>query len=420
MRGMLGFGVWMLAALTVSGAEPEAPPERRLVWSNAAAGDEGLLAKLAERDDWDFIQVDANGLTARSIEALAQCATLRRFALMGGNGEMVDGVWRSVFDGDDFLPLAKLPALERVSLNCVSVGKTLEALAACPALRELYIEAPIAFDGADLAAIGRFPALESFILNGGSYGGAQIDISFQPADLKPMAGCRTLRHISLRTRHPLDARGVLDALAPLSGLESLSLSWRNFDAPLFARMAEQWPNMSAVALPDTTDATFATLAKFAKVRGVSLGDATDDAVRRLADFPALTNVSLSGDGLTDNGIAALAALPALREVSVHGEQLTDRSFIFLAELPELRHVFSIEGQFTDAGLAALAEAPSLRLVVMTRNMITADGEKAFKEKRPDVALNLFFVEKRAANAAPAVAPPAAPAETMMAPEDEYF
>ena len=91
--------------------------------------------------------------------------------------------------------------------------------------------------------------------------------------------------------------------------------------------------------------------------------------------------------ITDRAMAKLALLPNLRKLVLGDCQLGDAGMDELAKSQSLEVVGLSQSKISDQGLLRLAGIPTLKAVAIANNPgITFDGDKKFRQVRPDVKI----------------------------------
>ena len=326
-----------------------------------------------------------------------------------------DGSWLWVDGSRSPIPAAFLPWPGRDFFHDVKVADlrddgepsaadvrgAVRAMAELPQLEQIVVafDSNWALEGTDLRAIAECQRLTELSL----WGDAVSDDSLQA--ISQIAGLRVLElsytRVTDRGLGQLRALGHLEQLG-LSGLEITGeeVSWP--------------PSLKKIDLSDSaiSSSGLATLADCRYLEQLNLMDThvTDAGLAHLSSLPKLRRLSLDRTPITDDGLAHLGKLPFLRELSLSRVKISSDGAKHLKNLPSLESLdlsgTFVDGEFTwpaglihvnlddscitDKGLQRLAECPKLQSASLGgRNLATADGEKAFREARPDVDTSGF-------------------------------
>jgi hypothetical protein len=108
---------------------------------------------------------------------------------------------------------------------------------------------------------------------------------------------------------------------------------------------------------------------------------------------SVVDLNLAGAGIDDAELAALGELPAVTHLRLARNSLTDAGLAALARAASLS-VLNLYGNagVSDAGLDALVDVATLREVFLWQTRVTAAGVARFKERRPDVVVQLGAAE----------------------------
>jgi uncharacterized membrane protein len=117
-------------------------------------------------------------------------------------------------------------------------------------------------------------------------------------------------------------------------------------------------------------------------------DFGDEGLEKLTQVGAsLTELNLSGSGITDAGLVHLKAMPHLRKLRLNDTAITDGALEHLAGLPELEFLVLFGTPVSDEGVIKLGEAVALKEIFVGGTKVTEAGVKALKEKLPDLEVN---------------------------------
>ena len=367
-----GFGSWdqLTHALQTGG---EAPP----AFSIDRATRTLALTRHLTRHDWDTVlavmkehqveALDAHGyMTDEAIARIASAPSLTRLVL-GGSRQLTD---------EGLQHLRRMPQLQHLDLSeypgGVITDRGLEPLADLPDLRTFVMTWQRGITDAGVAHLARCERLERVNLMGTATGDGAI---------AALAGKRHLTHLDtgrqvtdagllrlvefpqFTTPHdrpfaasllgfedggtrllidgPITDRG-LAALAPLEGLDELSLFWHTAAlTPSGLRVLRQLTGLRAL---------------------VCRGElCTDVAMEHIAAMPRLRKLMAQGTVATDMGFIALSRSPTLEHLwGRECPNLTGRGFVALSQLPALRGLAVSCKQVDDVALARLPHFPALR------------------------------------------------------------
>lgn len=117
-------------------------------------------------------------------------------------------------------------------------------------------------------------------------------------------------------------------------------------------------------------------------------DFGDEGLEKLAQVGAtLTELNLSGSGITDAGLVHLKVMPHLRKLRLNDTAITDGALEHLAGLPELEFLVLFGTSVSDEGVTKLGEAVALKKLYVGATKVTEAGVKALQEKLPDLEVN---------------------------------
>jgi ankyrin repeat protein len=379
--------------------------------------DDGLLqlARMPQLEHLALNEYPGGKLTDRGLAVLRQLPNLRTFEM----------TWQAGITDAGVANLRFCEKLERVDLMGSPTGDgAIEALAEKPLLHAFSSGRLVTDRG--LAGLRAFPLLRTLLIDG----------PFTDAGLAELAGLEGLAELDLFWHVSAMTAAGFAHLARLPNLLSLACDGKLSDDAAMAHIATM-PRLRSlraqesvasdegfVALarsktlegfwgrecPGFGDRGFAAFSRMPALRklGVGLGKVSEGVVARLADFPALrelTPIGLRDDGFRhvgrcaqlerltcmycrESGDAAtehIARLP-LKYYYAGLTQITDRSLEILGGMESLEQVDLYECKgVTDAGLPFLAKLPQLREAHFDGLPgVTLDGTKVFG---PDVKVS---------------------------------
>lgn len=240
-------------------------------------------------------------------------------------------------------PLGEIPTLESVSLGSENEGSPHGAAlyAKLPKVKSLSLFRPTP---AVVRAVAAAKGIEDLrITTGGNFGNGPISARV----IAPLGGMKSLRQLTLEGK--VDDRG-LEAIAGLTGLESLDVRW-----------AER-----------VTDAGFRHAGKMSGLKYLTLkgGAPTADGIAALAGIKQLESLDLATSPIDDAGVAAAVKLPALTRLTLYGAT-----------------------RVTDASVPALGAAKTLQRVGLNGSGVTLAGVKKLREANPELTVEYPEPEK---------------------------
>lgn len=227
-------------------------------------------------------------------------------------------------------------------------------------------EPELACDGLDLAAVtSAAPALERLRISGcaeaiaAGFGSASALRELELADLSMTAG-------------------VVESLARLSSLRSLTLSRVEADAPLRPLAALDLERLTLADL--TKDSDLAELAgmwpKTLEALSLVGNWAGHDAMLQVAKAARLEVLELQDTRVGNFSLNQIKGLPRLRELVWRGATFNDMSPLYFRDLPIERFVCACP-RLGDAGVKALRHSEGIRHVELPQSEITTAGMEFF-------------------------------------------
>lgn len=144
----------------------------------------------------------------------------------------------------------------------------------------------------------------------------------------------------------------------------------------------EFPALTHVELRDAPNVTAAGVAEFAKAKKLQKVElqgaiASDDAAKALAAATALTELRLAGGGLTDDGVAQLAALTKLQSLALtQNPKVRGATVPALVAAKDLNNLTLSDCPLGDlAGWAALKKLPKLTNLFLLQAGVTDAGLK---------------------------------------------
>lgn len=145
-------------------------------------------------------------------------------------------------------------------------------------------------------------------------------------------------------------------------VRKVDLAFRNF--------SDTDANMLSL-LPDVTELD---------VTGTGL---TDAALKPISEMSALQSLKLKGTSITDSGLQQIGKLKQLRILDVGQTQVTDEALRELTELKHLRYLVLNHTALTDRCIEFLKLLPGLRGVNLIGSSVTAEGILTLRKELPD-------------------------------------
>jgi beta-lactamase regulating signal transducer with metallopeptidase domain/Leucine-rich repeat (LRR) protein len=289
-----------------------------------------------------------------------------------------------IFNGDitdDGLRcLTSLDKLADLNLsNCGNVrGSGYAHLAAVKSLRRLSAF-PIRIDSDNLQALAKLTQLESISL--------QTDFpatELSPKDFGPFKDLSNLRSMTITNVGPrvkeVLGNAVLAAAGQMQSLSSLRIYGLEMNVDgveaLVKAPSIQELYLDSVKLNEQTLAALGRLKDLRKLGLGSVGVVGDAALQKLVAFEQLTQVSLTGSGLSDDGLAQFASLHALEILNLPDSKITGTGLGGLANLKQLRTLTLSDSPFNDQGCQLLRRLPALEWLHLGKTVITDQGLNA--------------------------------------------
>ncbi|HEY4313096.1 MAG TPA: M56 family metallopeptidase [Pirellulales bacterium] len=289
-----------------------------------------------------------------------------------------------IFNGDitddGLRHLTGLDKLANLNLsNCAKVrGSGYAHLAAVKSLRHLSAF-PIRIDNDNLQVLAKLTQLESISL--------QVEFpatELGPKDIGPLKDLSNLRSMTItnvgpRVKEDL-GNAVLAAVGQMQSLSSLriyglGMSVDGVDALVKAPSLQEL-YLDSVELHEQTLTALKRLKDLRKLGLGSVGVVGDAALQKLVAFEQLTQVSLTGSGLSDDGLAKFANLHALEILNLPDSKITGTGLAGLANLKQLRTLTLSDSPFNDEGFQLLRRLPTLEWLYLGKTMITDQGLNA--------------------------------------------
>lgn len=184
---------------------------------------------------------------------------------------------------------------------------------------------------------------------------------------------------------------VMEHLRAAPGALALDLSTQPIDEATAARIA----TLSGVERLDLTrgrieDGALSALEGLPRLHTLELWMASpvDDAVVAvLAAFPALSDLGLSGTGITNAAATSLGSMSALQRVSLDETAISDEGLTSLSGLTQLRTLSLAQTQITDAGLVTLGSLAGLRQLWLP-NTLSSEAVAGLQAALPDTEISL--------------------------------
>lgn len=120
------------------------------------------------------------------------------------------------------------------------------------------------------------------------------------------------------------------------------------------------------------DGALAQVAEFSALTDLSLerSPVSGEDLRPLANLNCLEWLNLWKSGIDDAGLAHLAGLHTLQQLPVGGTRITDDGLAHLGQLRQLAYLGLRDTAVTDAGVARLADMPALKELNLRGTMVT--------------------------------------------------
>jgi Leucine-rich repeat (LRR) protein len=250
----------------------------------------------------------------------------------------------SALTGDGLKAVGQIRSLERLNLSFNGLGDHgVRYLAPLGRLKSLSYSSgsaptsPAAYDAA-VVAFARFPYLESL-----SYTSTLLN----DAALTQIGKCSRLKNIDF------DRGGTVTGFAPLANLKNLE----HLKLSFFGKVT-----------PDGWKA-LALLPGLTRLEVTNSAALTTDAMLNLSEAGTLERLYLFDTGtfkFNDDGLKNIAKLTKLTDLTLTGKGLTGKSFPYLIGLSELRILhFGTVPEMTDADVMQLAKLKKLRNLVLS-------------------------------------------------------
>lgn len=138
---------------------------------------------------------------------------------------------------------------------------------------------------------------------------------------------------------------------------------------------------------------------------------TDETLTDIAALPGLTYLNVSHSSITDNGLALLANLPAMEAINLSGTKISGKGLCQLASLPRLWALELADTPLDDHDLSALETFPALTALNLGGTRVTDQGVARLRQALPrlsgvNVTLGAIIPGSFAVPAIPASAPTA--------------
>jgi Leucine-rich repeat (LRR) protein len=278
------------------------------------------VAELAKLKALEVLALCSRAVTDEGIAHLAKLQSLRQLRL-----------WCPKVQGPGLAHLAKLPMLEYFQTNNVKLGdRGLAYLKGCTSLKRLEL-GRVGLTDAGLAHFSGMTRLEELWFANNNITNRGLE------HIKPLRRLKLLTFGGTRVN-----ANAVSYLKEFKSLEDLDLSGT-----------------------DTTDMHLAELSELKNLRtlwagGSSRGPISDEGLLYLSQLQHLEELVVCGDRITARGISHLASIPNLNRLSILSETLDDDVFTAVAAIKSLTQV-GLSGQgLTVTGLNQLNRLSGLK------------------------------------------------------------
>ncbi|MCU0705260.1 MAG: hypothetical protein MUF18_14915 [Fimbriiglobus sp.] len=127
--------------------------------------------------------------------------------------------------------------------------------------------------------------------------------------------------------------------------------------------------------PDAAKFELKRLAVFPKLATLSLSGVknADAALKQLADLPGISTITLEDSDCTDAGLTAVAALPGLKRLDVSRAKLTPAGFKALAASKTLERLDATGTAIDDVSIKELGKVKTLAELILKETKVTLVG-----------------------------------------------
>lgn len=313
----------------------------------------------------------------------------------------------------------------------VSGGDSLWWLSECTRLQSLTITARISDD--DLRSVSHLKNLEYLLIDATGLNGVFLDhlpvgtlneMRVQDADADEAWAIRLGALTSLNTVYfensTLHAPTVL-ALLNLKSITELNITnctigWPDAPDVSASPLREIWldgddglsgykvlsrlPQLGTLGLMSHKPeiAGLAELAKSTSLNKLVLPNADDEKLAVIVSIKSLTELNLTGTGMTSRGFAHLAGMDNLTKLSLEGPTLDDAAVEHLVGLKSLTTLELSDVKISDSGFAQLVKRLNLRKLRISSDSLTSKAMEALVDK---ISIQFLDVDESLINGLPA-------------------
>jgi hypothetical protein len=270
--------------------------------------------------------------------------------------------------------LARIPKLINLRLYKVAVGDTgVAALKAAPNLSSLDLSSTL-ITGEALVSISGFAKLGSLNVTGTAVSAEGF------AALQKLKTLRVIHAVRLKSFTP----DMLPAIARISGVTYLSLSFNDLDASIAGLAGSKVEQLSVISTK-LTDAGGVTLGQLTELSSLSangekIGDPT---IAAIATLPKLRLLQIPDTAVTDAAGPHFAKIKKLDTLWIDRTVIGDEFLLHLAGLP-LTTLSLADTKISDAGLKSLQNIKTLKSLNVTKTGVTAEGVAALEAALPGI------------------------------------
>lgn len=231
--------------------------------------------------------------------------------------------------------VAKIPTLSDLDLTDTNVTDDgIAALQDAP-LKELSVAQCIFLTDRSAEVMAKMPRLHSLVISGTEISdkGLRQIVTSRPLDQFKINGCIRLTPDGIKSLGECKTINILqlgkdelnaDVIRSLKGLPLVNFDVADshgFDNRCLQLVAQQWPNLEALAI-DRTEVNGNGLTPLLSMQRLNFLDVgslhlTDKAAVKLAQMPALTNLDLSENDITDSTVLAFKPMRKLRRLCLN-------------------------------------------------------------------------------------------------------
>ncbi len=307
----------------------EVDPEKRRWLALIPIEDNDLIALSKSKAKIDILDLSKGGIEGQVDITDKGWAAVAKIPLK----ELI--LTRAMIHDSGVKIVSKIPTLSELDLTDTNVtDEGIAALQETP-LKKLCVAQCIFLTDRSAAVMAKMPRLKCLVISGTEISdkGLRQIVASRPLELLKINGCDRLTAEGIKSVGACKTINILqlgkddlnvDAIRSLKGLPLVNLDVadsQGFDNRCLQLVAQQWPNLEALAI-DRTDVNGNGLApllgmhrlNFLDVGGLHL---TDRSAAKLAQMPALSNLDLSENDITDSTVLAFKPMRQLRRLSLN-------------------------------------------------------------------------------------------------------